>query len=253
MSKHHPDCSVGNAKPCGAGLVLHGEAITEHWWSGWPGAYCLKCGAEDAMENCLAGCLCDCHDEFYAGLNAYMRQPKFCSECGAAWNNTISAWPRTCAVCQTTTWRNMRPVGVALIHSVDPTTKAPVVLLIRRAIEPGVGDLALISGFLEQQESGKMASWQDELVREVAEETSGVLVIEPNALTPLNAYPFAMSQSVEGVIQIFAHAFVPWVNLSTFVPNRETSEVLWVPVDEIQTTAFQTHDLAIKAWRRSQL
>ena len=25
-----------------------------HEWSGWPGAFCLKCGAEDALENALA-------------------------------------------------------------------------------------------------------------------------------------------------------------------------------------------------------
>lgn len=24
-----------------------------HAWSGWPGAYCLKCGAEHAMENAI--------------------------------------------------------------------------------------------------------------------------------------------------------------------------------------------------------
>ena len=25
-----------------------------HRWSGWPGAYCLNCGAEHALENALA-------------------------------------------------------------------------------------------------------------------------------------------------------------------------------------------------------
>jgi hypothetical protein len=25
-----------------------------HWWSGWPGAICLKCGAEDPREISLA-------------------------------------------------------------------------------------------------------------------------------------------------------------------------------------------------------
>lgn len=25
-----------------------------HWWSGWPGAYCLKCGSEDPMEIAIA-------------------------------------------------------------------------------------------------------------------------------------------------------------------------------------------------------
>ena len=25
-----------------------------HKWSGWPGAYCLKCGCEHALENAMA-------------------------------------------------------------------------------------------------------------------------------------------------------------------------------------------------------
>jgi hypothetical protein len=28
--------------------------VSEHRWSGWPGAYCLDCGAEDAVERCVA-------------------------------------------------------------------------------------------------------------------------------------------------------------------------------------------------------
>lgn len=25
-----------------------------HWWSGWPGAYCMRCGADHALELALA-------------------------------------------------------------------------------------------------------------------------------------------------------------------------------------------------------
>ena len=33
--------------------------MAEHRWSGWPGAWCLDCGAEDAGEACLAeDCYC---------------------------------------------------------------------------------------------------------------------------------------------------------------------------------------------------
>lgn len=28
--------------------------MSEHRWSGWPGAWCLDCGAEDEREICLA-------------------------------------------------------------------------------------------------------------------------------------------------------------------------------------------------------
>lgn len=28
--------------------------MKEHNWSGWPGAFCLDCGAEDMIELCIA-------------------------------------------------------------------------------------------------------------------------------------------------------------------------------------------------------
>lgn len=28
--------------------------MTEHRWSGWPGAWCLDCGIEDAQERCVS-------------------------------------------------------------------------------------------------------------------------------------------------------------------------------------------------------
>jgi hypothetical protein len=38
--------------------------VTFHRWSGWPGAFCLDCGAEDANEVCIAlhdeGLICEC-------------------------------------------------------------------------------------------------------------------------------------------------------------------------------------------------
>jgi len=34
--------------------VTRGKIMAIHKWSGWPGAYCLKCGAEHALENALA-------------------------------------------------------------------------------------------------------------------------------------------------------------------------------------------------------
>ena len=43
----------------------------EHHWSGWPGAYCLDCHAEEPNEICMGGCKCPCHDEFWAAYAAY--------------------------------------------------------------------------------------------------------------------------------------------------------------------------------------
>jgi len=30
------------------------EDTTHHRWSGWPGAYCMKCGIEDSLEYAIA-------------------------------------------------------------------------------------------------------------------------------------------------------------------------------------------------------
>lgn len=30
--------------------------MTEHRWSGWPGAWCLDCGIADPREECLIEC-----------------------------------------------------------------------------------------------------------------------------------------------------------------------------------------------------
>lgn len=36
--------------------------MTEHRWSGWPGAWCLDCGIEDVVELCIVEHVqpCDC-------------------------------------------------------------------------------------------------------------------------------------------------------------------------------------------------
>lgn len=41
---HISTCYQSEKRPCPAGKSLHGEAITDHWRSGWPGAFCMKCG-----------------------------------------------------------------------------------------------------------------------------------------------------------------------------------------------------------------
>lgn len=33
---------------------MSNKVHTEHHWSGWPGAFCLHCGADDPMEAAIA-------------------------------------------------------------------------------------------------------------------------------------------------------------------------------------------------------
>ena len=64
---HTKDCWIPKLETCSSPhyLVID-ESLTvpvgSHWWSGWPGAYCVKCGSDEPNELCLAdGCQCPCH------------------------------------------------------------------------------------------------------------------------------------------------------------------------------------------------
>lgn len=92
-----------------------------------------------------------------------------CSYCGAAFP-AGSGWPRVCAGCGSTSYRNPLPVAVALV----PVRPADVpregggtgLLVIRRAIEPQRGLPALPGGFIDHGED-----WRHAVVRELREET----------------------------------------------------------------------------------
>lgn len=56
--------------------------MTEHRWSGWPGAYCLDCGAQDPREIALADG--NCTDE---GLAIYDKKDMECPEPGSDRHN----------------------------------------------------------------------------------------------------------------------------------------------------------------------
>ena len=67
LSAHLPTCACANVGPCPAQRVLHSEKPEDHWWSGCPGAVCMKCGSDDPQELCVAGpCACSCHVDFWA-------------------------------------------------------------------------------------------------------------------------------------------------------------------------------------------
>lgn len=70
MIKHILTCYQLEKVPCPAGYSLHSEKPDEHWWSGWPGAWCMKCHDEDKDELCLGDCLCPCHEEFWKELES---------------------------------------------------------------------------------------------------------------------------------------------------------------------------------------
>ncbi|MEU6932632.1 NUDIX domain-containing protein [Streptomyces sp. NPDC046374] len=86
-----------------------------------------------------------------------------CSSCGARYP-ADAAWPRTCAVCGTTAYRNPLPVAIALLPVTGPDGTGLVV--ITRTIEPQAGRVALPGGFVDFGED-----WREAVVRELREET----------------------------------------------------------------------------------
>ncbi|MGW7310571.1 NUDIX domain-containing protein [Streptomyces sp. NPDC054835] len=86
-----------------------------------------------------------------------------CSGCGARYP-ACAAWPRTCAACGTTAYRNPLPVAIALLPVTGPHGTGLVV--ITRTIEPQAGRVALPGGFVDFGED-----WREAVVRELREET----------------------------------------------------------------------------------
>lgn len=131
----------------------------------------------------------------------------FCHRCGGALPQT--AYPRTCAACGMIVYANPIPVAVALVPVDDG------LLVIRRAIPPGVGKLALVGGFVEAHET-----WQAGCAREVREETG--IVIDPTGLSPLwfvSTEPRPDRVLLFAVAQPLAAAALP-----AFSPDGEVSE-----------------------------
>ena len=68
MITHLPDCALGKRED---EVCLTPHALSDgkhHWWTGWPGAFCLSCGADDPAELCVGdGCRCECHEELWKG------------------------------------------------------------------------------------------------------------------------------------------------------------------------------------------
>jgi ADP-ribose pyrophosphatase YjhB (NUDIX family) len=158
-----------------------------------------------------------------AGPNA------FCGWCGEAFD-AASPWPRTCAGCDNTTWRNPTPVGVMIVPVDDG------VLLIRRGIEPCVGQLALPGGYLVTGET-----WQEGAARELWEET-GLRV------DPAEVREFAVRSPPHGRVLLVFGVCAPRVraDLPPFAPTDETTEM--VVTEAPVPLAFPTHTEVLSAW-----
>ena len=131
-----------------------------------------------------------------------------CSYCGAAFAHG-QPWPRICAACGNTTYVNPTPVAVVLVPVDDG------LLLVRRAIPPHVGKLALPGGYVNLGET-----WQQAGAREVLEETG--IAIDPGEIRD-----FRVLSAPEGMVLIFGLARPrALAELPPFAPTAEASECL---------------------------
>jgi len=154
----------------------------------------------------------------------------FCHFCGA--KLATATYPRSCPGCGVQIWANPIPVCVALQPIVDGN--ATGLLVIRRAIPPAIGKLALVGGFLEEHED-----WRVGCAREVREETS--LVIDPAGLEP---FWYASSSPKPNRVMLFALANeLPVSALPQFAADHETSErgLIFGPGGLDEDFAFSSH------------
>jgi ADP-ribose pyrophosphatase YjhB (NUDIX family) len=151
-------------------------------------------------------------------------QHSHCSYCGAGYPPD-APWPRRCAGCGEITWRNPLPVGVALLPVLSASGTGLVV--VRRGIEPGLGELALPGGFLELGET-----WQQGVVRELREET-GILA-DAAHVTLVDVVSISRSILIFGLL--------PPVDRAALPPMRACEEVSeWLVLDRPVPLAFDTH------------
>ena len=157
-----------------------------------------------------------------------------CSYCGGRYADD-AAWPRLCAGCGETTWRNPLPVAVTLLP-VDTADGRRGVVVVRRDIEPGRGELALPGGFIETGET-----WQEAAVRELLEETG--IGADPGdvRLFDVQNAPRGNTLLVFGLLPARRYEELP-----PMAPTEEATE--WLVATEPVRLVFPTHTVALAAY-----
>ena len=151
----------------------------------------------------------------------------YCSYCGSAFVEL--GWPRHCATCENTTYRNPIPVMVVLLPVDDG------LLTVRRGIPPKEGELALPGGFLDFGES-----WQEGASRELEEETGIQIAPEDFTLFDVMSPP-----SPSRTVLIFCSA--PKIVTSALPPFQKTNETTeQVILTKAEPLAFPLHTDAVR-------
>lgn len=146
-----------------------------------------------------------------------------------------NAYPRVCPSCGNQFWDNPVPV-VVVLQPVLGEDRRKGLVVIRRAIPPCVGELALPGGFLE------IEPWYVGAGRELWEE--GVAEFSSTVLIPFKPFPYASSSNNLRVLLFSIATPVHVRDLPPFRPNTETSErvLIWEPTE----LCFSTHTEAVR-------
>ena len=148
-----------------------------------------------------------------------------CSYCGAAYAQG-APWPRVCAACGETTWRNPLPVAVVLLPV--ETGEGRGIVVVRRDIEPMRGELALPGGFIEVGET-----WQEAAARELREETT---ILADAGDVQL----FDVHSTASGNLIVFG--VLPPRPIAQIPPSVRTEESLGIEIPtQPQPLCFPTH------------
>lgn len=170
-------------------------------------------------------------------LAAMAARDTYCSFCGTKYPEPLR-YPRKCPGCGVQVWANPIPVSVVLVPIVKDGRTG--LLVVRRGIEPRRGHLALVGGFVEEQES-----WAEGGARELREE-AGV----PVDAATLRPFWFTSTEPRPNRVLLFSVA--PPIEASALPPpppNEETEErgVVFGPGGLEEVFAFPLH---VEAARR---
>ncbi|GAA2151493.1 NUDIX domain-containing protein [Kitasatospora kazusensis] len=158
-----------------------------------------------------------------------------CHWCGTPYPPGTVDWPRSCPGCAEISYRNPLPVVVVLLP-VDVPDGDRQLVVIRRTIEPGYGELAFPGGYIDYGES-----WQQAAVRELREETG--IHADPADITLVST----ASDAAGGFLCLFG--LLPARPLADLPPSRPTDETDgWQLATAETPLAFQFHTGVQQSW-----
>jgi ADP-ribose pyrophosphatase YjhB (NUDIX family) len=136
-------------------------------------------------------------------------------------------------------WANPKPVAVGLVPIVYGERTG--LLVVRRGIEPELGRLCLVGGFVEEHER-----WQAAIVREAREEAD--LILDEQTVTLFDAHS---TEPRPNLILIFGTT--PPIEagaLPRFTPNTESTHrgVIFGPGGLDDVIGFPLHRRAARRW-----